>query len=335
MFRPTKIKHYIEHMQLRGFSEREVLNGSQIDAQRLDDPLYLVDMWQSQCVLANMIRLTGNDALGLELGQEVEFNDFGILGYALMSARSMREVIKLWFSFSHSLVGVMLKIGFEEKQNEWRVTFEEIVPMGSLLRFCVEENVTFGKWIGESVVGEPIVYSSVEFAYPPPSHVNLYYEIFRTRNIIFNAPVTAVNVISPSLEVIATQKKNSELFEICQHHCYEVMRQISAEKPLILQIRNLFLASSGQIPTLEEVASRLNYSTRSLRRHLQTEGVSYQQLVNQFRFDLTKEYVKSNCLTNQEIAYLLGYQDVKAFLHAFKNWTGLSITEYRASLAAG
>ena len=336
MFRPTKIKHYLARMQQRGFNARAVLEGSQIDADKLDSQTYLIDVWQSQKVLANMIRLTGNEALGFELGQEIEFADFGIVGYALMSSRSMRDVIRVWSSFCHSLVGVMLKIDVEEKHNEWRVTFSEVVPIGSLLRFCVEENMTFGQWIGESAVGQPIVYSRIELAYPPPrqaGHRNLYRRIFKTDNIVFDAPVSAVNVTSPSIDALATVNKNSEHFEICQQYCQQVLRQITAERPLALQVRNLFLGSSGQIPSLDDVAKRLNYSTRSLRRHLLAEGVTYQQLVNEFRCDLTKEYLKSSHLTNQEIAFLLGYQDVKAFLRAFKAWTGMTISEYRAEKA--
>ena len=331
MFRPTKIKHYLERMQQRGFGTDVVLEGSQIDPKKLDSTDYLIDVWQSQRVLANMMRLTGNEALGFELGQEVQFSDFGIVGYALMSSRSMRDVIKLWFAYAHSLVGVMLKINLEEKPDEWRVTFTEVVPMGSLLRFCVEENLTFGQWIGESVVNQPIHYSSVELSYPAPAHHELYRKIFHTDKIIFNASVTAVNVISPSIEIIAAERKSSEHFEICQQYCQQVLRQITAGRPVALQVRNLFLSSSGQIPSLEEVARKLNYSTRSLRRYLQTEGVSYQELVNEFRCDLSKEYLKSAYLTNQEIAFLLGYQDVKAFLRAFKAWTGMTISEYRSN----
>lgn len=322
-------------MQQRGFAARAVLEGSQIDASRLDETSYLIDVWQSQKVLANMIRLTGNEALGFEMGQEIEFSDFGIVGYALMSSRSMRDVIKLWSSFCHSLVGVMLKIDVEEKPQEWRVTFSEVVPIGSLLRFCVEENMTFGQWIGESAVGQPIVYASVELAYPPPkqkAHRDHYKKIFKTDNIFFNAPVSAVNVSSPPIDVRAAQSKNNEHFEICQQYCQQVLRQITAERPLALQVRNLFLHNSGQIPSLEEVAKRLNCSTRSLRRHLLAEGVTYQQLVNEFRCDLTKEYLKSSHLTNQEIAFLLGYQDVKAFLRAFKAWTGKTISDYRVEM---
>ncbi len=328
MFRPTKIKHYIERMRHRGFAADAVLAGSRIERVKLDDPAYLIDIWQSQRVIANMIELTGNDALGIELGREIRFSDFGIVGYALMSSRSMRDVIRLWIAFSHSLIGVMLKIDLEEKPDEWRVTFSEVVPMGSLLRFCVEENLTFGQWIGESVVKQPIHYSKVELNYAAPGHQDMYRQTFKGP-IVFGAPITAVNVVSPSIEAKAPDQSDSELFQACQQYCHQVLRQITAERPLAFQLRSLFLRSSGQIPTLDEAAGKLHTSTRSLRRHLQMEGVSYQELINEFRCDLAKEYLKSSYLSNQEIGFLLGYQDPKAFLRAFKVWTGLTVSQYR------
>ena len=41
MFRPTKIKHYLARMQQRGFNARAVLEGSQIDPDKLDSQTYL------------------------------------------------------------------------------------------------------------------------------------------------------------------------------------------------------------------------------------------------------------------------------------------------------
>ncbi|MET0988866.1 MAG: AraC family transcriptional regulator [Steroidobacteraceae bacterium] len=333
MFRPTKIKHYLDRMQHRGFTAEAVLAGSKIELPKLQDPEYLIDIWQSQRVIANMMELTGNNALGLELGKEVRFSDFGIVGYALMSARSMRDVIKLWIAFSHSLIGVMLKIDLVERPNEWRVTFSEIVPMGSLLRFCVEENLTFGQWIGETVVQQPIHYSKVELSYPAPAHQEAYRGIFKGP-VVFGAQETAVNVLSPSIEVQAPDNRDSELFNACQQYCHQVLRKITAERPLAFRLRNLFLRSSGQFPTLEEAAAKLHLSTRTLRRHLDLEGVSYQELLNEFRCDLAKEYLKTSYLPVQEIGYLLGYQDPKAFPRAFKAWTGMTLTQYRAQHAS-
>ena len=34
-------------------------------------------------------------------------------------------------------------------------------------------------------------------------------------------------------------------------------------------------------------------------------------------------------MTNEDIAYLLGYQDSNSFIRAFQMWTGVTISEYR------
>jgi AraC-like DNA-binding protein len=153
--------------------------------------------------------------------------------------------------------------------------------------------------------------------------------------VVFDAPITAVNVISPSIEAKAPDNSDNELFQACQQYCHQVLRQITLERPLAFRLRSLFLRSSGQVPSLDESARKLHMSTRTLRRHLELEGVSYQELVNEFRCDLAKEYLKSSCLAIQEIGFLLGYQDPKAFPRAFKAWTGMTIGEYRSSADKG
>jgi AraC-like DNA-binding protein len=52
--------------------------------------------------------------------------------------------------------------------------------------------------------------------------------------------------------------------------------------------------------------------------------------LSELRFDLAKRYLREEDLPISKIAWLLGYQDVTAFTHAFKRWTGKSPREARA-----
>lgn len=330
MFRPLQIKRYLKLMGKRGFNAAAILHGAQIDAAQLDDPAYLIEIWQSQKVVSNMIELTGNQALGFEMGREFEFDDFGIVGYALMSSRNIRDIINLWMTFSHALVGVMLKIRLEEKDSTWRVSLAEIQPMGSLLRFCVEESLTIGQWIGVHVMGCPLQIASVElsFSEPEPAHRRLYETTFNSP-IVFNARESALNVNYPPLEMSGRDRRDSELFALCQRHCQQVLGSISAKRPLAFRLRQIFLQSPDQIPGLDEIATMQNCSARTLKRRLEAEGVSYKKLVNEFRADLAREYLASTHFSNKEIAFLLGYSEVKSFLRAFQSWTGTSMTAFR------
>jgi AraC-like DNA-binding protein len=46
---------------------------------------------------------------------------------------------------------------------------------------------------------------------------------------------------------------------------------------------------------------------------------------------MAKAYLDQDDLTMSEIAWLLGYQDVSAFTHAFKRWTGTTPRQMRAN----
>ena len=81
--------------------------------------------------------------------------------------------------------------------------------------------------------------------------------------------------------------------------------------------------------SIEQVALKLGYSKRTLQRKLKEENTTFQQQHNHTREFLAKHYLKNSDMTNEDIAYLLGYQDSNSFIRAFQMWTGVTISEYR------
>lgn len=47
---------------------------------------------------------------------------------------------------------------------------------------------------------------------------------------------------------------------------------------------------------------------------------------------LAINYLKNTDMTTNDIAYLLGYQELNSFLRAFTIWKGMSISEYKKQL---
>ena len=93
-------------------------------------------------------------------------------------------------------------------------------------------------------------------------------------------------------------------------------------------IRSLFLKHRGVL-SLEEVAKKLCVSPRTLRRRLADEGSQYQVLADNFRNDLSKEYIDTGLIPIKEIAYRLGFSRPDAFSRAFKSWNGITVNEYK------
>lgn len=81
--------------------------------------------------------------------------------------------------------------------------------------------------------------------------------------------------------------------------------------------------------TIEDAADRLGLSKRTLQRNLTEEGTTFQKQLNSTREVLAKHYIANTQMTTNDIAFLLGYQEINSFLRAFCMWTGQSISEYR------
>ena len=82
--------------------------------------------------------------------------------------------------------------------------------------------------------------------------------------------------------------------------------------------------------SIDDVCRVLGMSRRTLQRKLKDEDTSFQQQLNHTRELLTKNYLRNTKLSSEDIAYLLGYQDLNSFYRAFSLWTGKSISEYKA-----
>jgi len=78
-----------------------------------------------------------------------------------------------------------------------------------------------------------------------------------------------------------------------------------------------------------EIASSLNVSKRSLQRKLHDQGMSFTQLLETTRRDLSLQYVRDPQHSFNEVAFLLGFTEPANFSRAFKRWYGKSPTRFR------
>ena len=79
-----------------------------------------------------------------------------------------------------------------------------------------------------------------------------------------------------------------------------------------------------------EIARRLGVSRRTFARRLSLESVTFSEVLENLRSDLAERYLSDEPLSISQIAWLLGYQEVSAFTHAFKRWTGKTPREARS-----
>lgn len=83
----------------------------------------------------------------------------------------------------------------------------------------------------------------------------------------------------------------------------------------------LDMLPSGQT-SVDEVASRLLVSRRTLQRRLGDEGTSFTEVLNGVREELARHYITKSELPYSQISLLLGYENPNSFFRAFNAWTG-------------
>ena len=77
----------------------------------------------------------------------------------------------------------------------------------------------------------------------------------------------------------------------------------------------------------------LGTSSRTLQRRLGEIGLSFRDVVDEVRERRARAYLTDPALSTTDIARLLGYAEVSAFLRAFKRWTGTTPGRVRAASA--
>lgn len=84
----------------------------------------------------------------------------------------------------------------------------------------------------------------------------------------------------------------------------------------------ILVRSLGQFPPMKAIAKSLNMTSRTLHRHLEGEGLSFSEILDDVRRSLATEYLKTTCMNIDDIAMLVGFSDVANFRKAFKRCTG-------------
>ena len=102
---------------------------------------------------------------------------------------------------------------------------------------------------------------------------------------------------------------------------------------LIREIVETYIQDS--CPTLVATAAMIGTSSRTLNRHLATQGLTYSTLIEQTRFAVAKPLLEDPDNPLIDIAAAVGYSDPSHFSRAFKRIAGVTPSSYRDWFASG
>jgi AraC-like DNA-binding protein len=328
------------HQALQALCDKAhtVLDGTGLSVAALSQPETLTSAAQYYTVLQNALLLGGHEArLAWRIGQHMRITTYGMYGYALLSATSLRAAMALAVRY-HSLANPLLPLRWEVEGDSVVWLFparrELNLPQldDALYRLLVLVQMSIHVTLTRDVMGAWCLPQSLQVSWRPPSSAPHGEVEGLSCPVSYAAPRCALNYPAQWLEQ-APQYANAFAAAQTSRECARLQESLTDSTAVVRQVYRLLTQTPGQFPGLEAVAQALHMSSRTLRRHLGAQGYVFGQLHNQVRQALAEDYLQSTRLGLDDIAQALDFADVRSFRGAFKRWTGLAPSDWRTGHA--
>jgi AraC-like DNA-binding protein len=336
MSSPSFLTHHVKAlppalkaMEVLGYSATQCLQGTHITEADLanPDPQQTFGLEQEFRFHRNLLALTGDPLLGLKLGKAYTLQAYGLLGYAFLSAPTLRHALNIVRNYG-PLSFTLFHIDFtvDRAAGVLRFSGNDVIP-DDLLTYYVDRDLAAAAFGGESALPVALELKRVQVMHNGQGHLPAYEEFFNCP-VTFGASCSELRIDPANLD-IPMPLRDAETSSVCQQQCQLLLARMSKRSGFIDKVRQLMVARPGYFPDIDYVAEKLNMTSRTLRRRLADENSSYQQILAELRYQLAREYLGTSSLPLEEISILLGYSAPGNFTHAFKRWHGTSPRQYR------
>jgi len=278
---------------------------------------------QSQIrLLERASRVLNDELLGFHLARDCELRELGLVYYVLASSGMLADALHHAARYGRIVnEGVLLRI---REGREIRIGLEYVNVERRDDRQHIQFWLTIIVRLVRELTNRRLVPSRARVIHPGRK-TQAEFRTYLGCAIDFSAVADEL-VFAGNIGRMPVVGADTYLNDLLTRYCEEALAQRGNARPVPLrsEVENAIapLLPHG-MATAPEIARRLGLSHRTLARRLAHEGLSFTQILGELKLDLAKRYLRDG-LAVSRIAWLLGYQEVAAFTHAFNRWTGQS-----------
>jgi len=318
----------------RGVDCDGLLEATGIDPARLDEDAYRVPVSSYADLYNRVVRRFDDEGFGL-FAQPVRFGAFEFLCRSMIGGRSLAEALDRGSRFLR-IVLPDLAITVHRVAGTADIDILEATPLQQDRNdprrvFAFEWVLRLLHGLSCWLVGRELALDSVCFPYPRPPHASDYALIY-TAHSQFDAPALTATLNANLLD-LPIRRDEDALRAFLEGAPGKIAALYRRDREMVRRVRDIVAETFPVSTSLDDVARRLNLSSRSVHRRLHEEGSSLRAIKDALRRDLALSRLEKTDEPIAQIAMSLGYADPSAFYRAFLSWTGTAPTTYRERLA--
>lgn len=296
---------------------------SHISADEMGDSEKMVEWEKAALIWVPLLKLTGDPLIGLHVGIGTPKLLHGMVGFLIQSCKDLDQALQMLARYGHMvspMVSYRYTIGdtavLEMEQNKmWLMKHPEPARQANDFLFASTLNTS------AALTGKRIIPLRIELAYPK-REVSAYQQFFDC-DVLFNQDKN---------RIILDKKDTATPILTSDQSMFDRFNSMVAEKQALLATNTtaanlkqvLFMQFRGRIPSIDEAASALDMSPRSLQRKLMQERTTFRDVAGEIRKDIAFQLMQNPAIKISEVSDTLGYSDPTAFRKAFKSWTNVA-----------
>ena len=321
-----------EHAKAKGVDPRPLLRQTNLTYHQIKNTNIRLSV-HDQIKFLNLVADTlQDDLLGFHLSHVPDLRELGFLYYVSASSEQLGDALQQLARYASIANEGVSPRYFAGK--DIGITFRYVGVSRHPDRHQIEFFVTTLVRLCRQLTGSRMVPKRVRLVHHRDGNYSEMTEFFGSE-IEFGATIDEVS-FTPASKDLPIVSADHHLNKLLITYCEEALSRRPARRgPFQSSVENAIvpLLPHGKAK-VDEIARRLGVSQRTLARRLSSERISFSTVLEKLKIDLADRYLADQALSISQVAWLLGYQEVSSFTHAFKRWTRKTPRQARSQKAA-
>lgn len=302
-----------------------LLEGSRVSPEDLLSPVWHLDYSEFTRLLKRAVALTGEPGLGFHIGLQMKISGHGLIGYAAMIARNVREALEIGQNFIQ-LQSSTIRLRLEEADGVARLHVDQPMPGYPLGEIGTLFIMLGFATMGEAITGRRLT-GHAEVGFARPGYFDRF-EHLLPGTVVFGQPRCCLSFDAAYLDLPLVMA-DPVAARMAREQCKQALHAMAGSGSLVGLVRELACDETMGFCQMDQVAERLHMSERTLQRQLARAGTSFSAIIDELRRQRAVLMLRRDELGLDYIADQLGYTDTTNFSRAFKRWTGLAPSQFR------